>query len=203
MWWRRREQTYRTAAWNASNGVCAIFGSLISYGIGHIHNKNISPYQVRIIVGNDLLPLIVNTMIFLQGIFLFCGCLTVACTPLVWFFLPDSPTNARFLKGNDRVLAIERLRDNNMGVEAKIWKWSQFWETFRDLKTYLWFAMLFLAACPSGGIGAFGTLIVQGFGFDSFQSILFNMGFGVLTVVSIFVGAWLTNKIKLRFPIIM
>lgn len=139
----------------------------------------------------------------LQGIFLFCGCLTIACAPLVWFFLPDSPATAKFFKGNDRILAIERLRDNNMGVETKIWKWAQFWETFRDLKTYLWFAMLFLAACPSGGIGAFGTLIVQGFGFDSFQSILFNMGFGVLTVVSIFVGAWLTNKIRLRFPVIM
>ena len=24
MWWRRREQTYRTAAWNASNGVCQV-----------------------------------------------------------------------------------------------------------------------------------------------------------------------------------
>ncbi|KAL5526554.1 hypothetical protein ACEPAF_8278 [Sanghuangporus sanghuang] len=182
MWWRRREQTYRTAAWNASNGVCAVFGSLVSYGIGHIKNENLRPYQ---------------------GIFLFCGCLTVALTPLVWFFLPDSPATAKFLKGNDRVLALERLRDNNMGTESKVWKWDQFWEAFRDLKTYLWFSMLFLAACPSGGIGAFGTLIIQGFGFDSFESILFNMPFGVLTVVAIFVGAWLCNKIKLRFPVII
>lgn len=121
----------------------------------------------------------------------------------MWFFLPDSPATAKFLKGNDRILAIERLRDNNMGVESKTWKWPQFWETFRDLKTYLWFGLLFLAALPSGGIGAFGSLIIQGFGFDSFQSILFNMPFGVLSIVSIFGGAWLTNKIKLRFPVIM
>lgn len=84
--------------------------------------------------------------------------------------------------------AIERLRDNNMGTEAKEWKWDQFWETFMDPKTYLWFSLLFLAAyvftvhhfepaadnvyyrlyrLPSGGIGAFGPLIIQGFGFDS------------------------------------
>lgn len=42
--------------------------------------------------------------------------------------------------------AIERLRDNNMGTEAKEWKWDQFWETFMDPKTYLWFSLLFLAA---------------------------------------------------------
>lgn len=62
------------------------------------------------------------------------------------FFLPDSPSTAKFLKGRDRVLAIERLRDNNMGTETKVWKWEQFWETFRDPKSYLWFSMLFLAA---------------------------------------------------------
>lgn len=90
-----------------------------------------------------------------------------------------------------------------MGTETKVWKWEQFWETFRDPKSYLWFAMLFLAALPSGGISAFGTLIIQGFGFDSFQSILFNMPFGALSIVAIFGGAWLTNKIKLRFPVIV
>ena len=50
------------------------------------------------------------------------------------------------MKGDDRIKAIERLRDNNMGTEAKEWKWDQFWETFMDPKSYLWFALLFLAA---------------------------------------------------------
>lgn len=66
---------------------------------------------------------------------------------LLRFFLPDSPATAKFLEGPDRVIAIERLRDNNMGTETKVWKWYQFWETFRDPKSYLWFALLFLAAC--------------------------------------------------------
>ncbi|KLO20388.1 putative allantoate transporter [Schizopora paradoxa] len=182
MWWRRREQTYRTAAWNSSNGVCGVFGSLVAFGVGHINNTHLKPYQ---------------------SIFLFCGCITIATSPFVWFFLPDSPATANFLKGQDRVFAIERLRANNMGTETKVWKWNQFWETFRDPKSYLWFAMLFLAALPSGGIGAFGTLIIQGFGFDSFQSILFNMPYGALSIVAILGGAWLTNKIKLRFPVIV
>ncbi|KZT60604.1 MFS general substrate transporter [Calocera cornea HHB12733] len=182
MWWRRREQTYRTISWNASNGFASIFGPLVAFGVGHVNNRNILPYQ---------------------GIFIFLGCLTVACCPIVAFMLPDNPTTARFLKnGNDRVIAIERLRSGNMGTENKTWKWSQFWETMRDVKTWLWALLLFLVACPSGGISAFGGLIVQGFGFDSFTTILFQMPFGAITVLSIAVTSWVTNKIKLRFPVI-
>jgi MFS family permease len=44
MWWRRREQTYRTIAWNCSNAVASIIGPLLSFGIGHVHN-GIQPYQ--------------------------------------------------------------------------------------------------------------------------------------------------------------
>jgi hypothetical protein len=43
-----------------------------------------------------------------QIIFLFFGLITVVFSVVVWFFLPDSPLTARFLKGDDRLVAIER-----------------------------------------------------------------------------------------------
>jgi hypothetical protein len=80
------------------------------------------------------------------------GCLTVAIIPVVYVMLPNSPTTAKFLsKGNNRVIAIERLRSNNMGTENKIWKWSQFYEAMMDPKTWGWALLLFCVACPSGG----------------------------------------------------
>ncbi|KAF8869061.1 major facilitator superfamily domain-containing protein [Infundibulicybe gibba] len=39
MWWRRREQTMRLAMWMAMNGVTGMVGSLLSYGLGHIHGS--------------------------------------------------------------------------------------------------------------------------------------------------------------------
>lgn len=54
------------------------------------------------------------------------------------------------------------------GQTSKV-KWSQVKETFRDIKTWMWAAMFFCCATPSGGFGAFGGLITQGFGFNSFQ----------------------------------
>jgi hypothetical protein len=63
MWWVRSEQTNRNAAWYAMNGVtnmvliafiiciCKVLneaqvGSLISYGLGHIHSDKLYSYQV-------------------------------------------------------------------------------------------------------------------------------------------------------------
>lgn len=95
---------------------------------------------------------------------MFLGLVTVACVPVIWFMMPDSPNSARFLEnGNDRAIAVERLRDNNMGATgSKVWKWDQAREAFFDIKTWGWAVMLFCCACPSGGIGAFGGLLIAG-----------------------------------------
>ena len=45
MWYRRREQTTRNAAWYAMLGVVNMLGSLLTYGLGHI-DSTLRPYQV-------------------------------------------------------------------------------------------------------------------------------------------------------------
>ncbi len=58
-------------------------------------------------------------------------------------FLPDSPVEAKFLNEQDRLVAIERLRMNQMGVMSRIWKWDHLRESFLDIKTWFWFALIF------------------------------------------------------------
>lgn len=59
------------------------FGSLLSYGLAKINTDVFRPYQI---------------------IFLFCGCLTVAFSIVVFLFLPDSPMRAKFLSEDDKLL---------------------------------------------------------------------------------------------------
>lgn len=47
MWWRRSEQTLRNSLWNGMNGVTAIVGSLLTYGLGSINTTALFKYQVR------------------------------------------------------------------------------------------------------------------------------------------------------------
>ncbi|KAL2130872.1 hypothetical protein VTI74DRAFT_5826 [Chaetomium olivicolor] len=166
MWWRRSEQTLRTSYWNAMNGITAIVGSLFTYGLGHIESKVLFKYQI---------------------IFLFCGLLTVVYAGLVLWLMPDSPMEAKYLKEREKVIAVERLRANQMGVSSREWRWDHVWETLWDLKTWCWFVAI---VAISGGISTFGSLIVRDFGYVNFHAILFNIPFGAIQFLIIIGAAW-------------
>ncbi|KAJ7680774.1 major facilitator superfamily domain-containing protein [Mycena polygramma] len=181
MWWRRREQTQRTTLWYSMNGLTTVIGSILSFGLGHIHSS-LRPYQI---------------------IFLFTGLLTVAFSVVVYLVLPDSPTTARFLTHEEKILVVERLRANNTGTETKTWKWAQARECVLDPKTWLWFSMIFLISIPSGGITTFGPLIVQSFGFDQLKTILLQMPFGAVQVLATLSGGFAAMRWKLKFPVLI
>ncbi|KXJ90136.1 major facilitator superfamily transporter [Microdochium bolleyi] len=181
MWWKRGEQTTRTSYWFAMNGVAATLGSLITYGIGHIQSS-LRPYQL---------------------IFLFFGVITVAFSFVMLIFMPDSPIEARFLNDHEKLIAIERLRVNQMGVASHEWRPDHLKETLLDLKTWLWFALSLSISIPSGGITTFGPLIISTFGFDKFETTLFNMPYGVIQGISILGGSYLATKWKRKSNVIV
>ncbi|KAF1847278.1 allantoate permease-like protein [Cucurbitaria berberidis CBS 394.84] len=182
MWYKRGEQTNRNAAWYAMLGIVNILGSLLSYGLGHIKSDLLHSYQI---------------------IFLFCGLLTVVVSVFVYIFMPDSPMEAGFLNDHEKMIAVERLRMNQMGVASRIWKWDHVFEAFMDPKTWLWFFMLTAVSIPSGGITTFGPLIIQSFGFGKFATILFNMPFGAVQIIATVGGAWLATWLKKKSPVLI
>ncbi|PMD17790.1 MFS general substrate transporter [Hyaloscypha hepaticicola] len=179
MWWRRSEQTNRNASWYAMNGVTNMVGSLLAYGLGHIHSSKLHSYQI---------------------IFLACGLLTVLFSVVVFLFMPDSPVDAKFLNDHDKVLAVERLRANQMGVVSTEWKWEHVTESLLDIKTWCWFALIFSISIPSGGITTFGPLIVNSFGFNAFNTILLNIPFGAVQIVATMGGAAFATWNKRKGP---
>ncbi|EFY88872.1 hypothetical protein J3458_016492 [Metarhizium acridum] len=181
MWYRRQEQTSRNASWYAMLGVVNMLGSLLTYGLGHIQSS-LKPYQI---------------------IFLFCGCITVAFSIVMFLFMPDSPMQAKFLNREDKFIAIERLRMNQMGIGSGVWKWDHVKECLLDPKTWLWFFLMLIISIPSGGVSTFGPLIIQAFGFDKFTTILFNIPFGAVQMIATLGGAWLADRIKMKSPVLL
>ncbi|GFF47791.1 uncharacterized transporter C417.10 [Aspergillus udagawae] len=182
MWYRRLEQPVRLGSWYAMNGVVFMFGSLITWGLGHIASSIFEPYQI---------------------IFLFFGLITVVFSVVVLLYMPDSPIRAKFLNEEDKLIAIERLRMNQQGIETHHWNWDHVKETCLDLKSWIWFALMFSISIPSGGISTFGPLIIKSFGFDQFKTILFNIPFGAVQLVATMGGAWLATVIKMKGPVVI
>jgi hypothetical protein len=65
---------------------------------------------------------------------------------------------------------------------------------------YLLLLILTVGRIPSGGITTFGPLIVQGFGFDKFRTILLNIPFGAVQIIATMGGAAFATWTKRKGP---
>ncbi|EPX70424.1 membrane transporter [Schizosaccharomyces octosporus yFS286] len=172
MWYKREEQPMRTLCWYAFNGTAQIVGSILSYGLGHIHQKISSWRYIFIVIG--LLSLVWG---------------------LIFIFIPSNPTKARFLSHRERRIALERVRENRTGLENKTFKVSQAWEAFRDPQVIM--ITLFTGICMiTNGIGVFSTLIINGLGYNELKSTVLNMPLGAIEIAAMVVSGILCKIFK-------
>ena len=133
-WYTKEEQVSRVAIWYTSSGWGNLFGGFFAWIIWHAKTFR------------------------WQALFVFEGGLTVALGVLLWFFLAASPTDARWLNEEEKVIALERCRSNRTGTEVWRFNKAQLWEAFCDPRFYLIFLILVSTGLPNGGITVFGKL---------------------------------------------
>ncbi|KZT71376.1 MFS general substrate transporter [Daedalea quercina L-15889] len=166
MFYTRAEQTRRVGYWFLMNGTAIIFLGLVAYGTLHIKHGVLAPWQWLMIIT---------------------GLITFVTSVLFWFFFPDSPATARFLTQAEKVVAVERIKVNQAGVENKHLKREQVVEAFRDPKTYLFF---FFAAISNvtNSLSNQRQLIVAEFGFSDIDTTLLGCVDGLAEIIWIFIG---------------
>lgn len=172
MWYTRRQQPVRMGLWYTANGLGIAGGGLLGYAIGHI-NGSLPSWKYEF--------LIIGALCSVWGIVMF-------------IMLPDSPVTARLLTPKQRRMAVERLRENQTGVENKHFKWYQVKEAATDYKTYLFFILGVIGNVPNGGISNFGTIIIKGFGFSTLVTTLMQVPYGIFISCSILVCVFLNDR---------
>ncbi|KAJ7905839.1 major facilitator superfamily domain-containing protein [Mycena olivaceomarginata] len=119
-----------------------------------------------------------------QWLMIITGAITLVTSVLFWFFFPDSPTTARFLTVEERILAVERIKVNQAGIENKHWKRPQFMATIKDPKIWLLAAF----AALSFVLIVQRQIIVKQFGFNPIQTTLLGCVDGVVEILTIWAG---------------
>jgi len=174
MWYTRRQQPIRIGIWYTANGLGIAGGGLLGFAIGNIKGSLPSwKYEF----------LIIGALCCIWGIVLFLR-------------LPDSPVTAPRLTVQERRWAVERLRENQTGVENKHLKPYQVLEAFLDPKIYLFYILGVVQNIPNGGISNFGTIIIQGFGFSTLVTTLMQVPYGVFISLSILTCVFLNDYIS-------
>ncbi|KAI1424669.1 putative MFS allantoate transporter [Xylaria sp. FL1777] len=172
MWYTRKQQPVRMGLWYTANGFGIALGGLLGYAIGNIKGALPSwKYE-----------------------FLIIGALCSTWGIVMFIFLPDSPVTAKGLSRAEKRMAVQRLRENQTGIENKHLKAYQVKEAFLDIKIYLFFLLGVVGNVPNGGISNFGTLIIQGFGFSQLGTTLLQIPYGFFIAISILICVYLNNR---------
>ncbi|KAG6919497.1 hypothetical protein DXG01_005086 [Tephrocybe rancida] len=173
MFYTRTEQTLRVGYWFLMNGTAQIISGFISYGTLHIKTSGFEPWQWLMIIT---------------------GIITLIVAVAFWFLFPDSPTNAWFLTKEERVIAVQRIKVNQTGVENKHFKKEQMYEALLDPKTWL-FALFSLLDNIPNSLTNQRQIIVSSFGFTPLQTTLLGCVDGVVEIVTIWSGVQLAARL--------
>lgn len=169
----RKEQVLRTMLWACMQGIFSIVATLMSYGLGHITNTALEPWMF---------------------IFLVLG-LASMLTGAGWLFLmPQTPNTAKFLTHEEKIIAVQRVASNMMGIKNYQWKPYQMWHALMDFKTWLVLAFVFFTMLPNGGLTSFGSLVISGLGFSRFHTLLIGMPSSIVSSGSMLIWGSLSLK---------
>ena len=176
MWYKRSEQPPRVGFWYFGVGCSVMVGSLLSFGFQHYHGTLFASWQI---------------------LFLVVGCITVVHGIVLVFLLPDNPMSSR-LSHAEKVMAIERLRENQTGIENKHFKMYQVIECFKDPQTYLILLIVAAGSVPNGAVGSFQSILIASFGFSDEVTALLQIPSGFIAAGSVLLATWIAGRYNCR-----
>ena len=130
IWYTTNEQPLRLEAYYSTIGIATMFSGLIGYAVGHI-KTGLQKWMY---------------------IFIIFGAISTAWGIISLLFLPDGPSNARFLTHHERAIAVERVAANKAGVKTHRFKPYQAAQVLRDPKTWILFIMAVAAQIPTAAV---------------------------------------------------
>ncbi|KZT72575.1 MFS general substrate transporter [Daedalea quercina L-15889] len=182
MFYKKDEQASRIAMFYMMNGFSAVFGGFVAYGVSYTSNPSIPSYKI---------------------IYLLLGSMAIVVGFAVLIWMPDSPTHAKFLTEEERIAAIERIRDDQGGTENKKLKKDQLIEGLTDLRTWLIVLSTLLTNIPNGGLANFSNIIVKGYGYTTKQTLILTAPSGMIGFfTTILVGWWSDRTNERMLPIV-
>ncbi|OQV01244.1 hypothetical protein CLAIMM_06635 isoform 1 [Cladophialophora immunda] len=156
MWYKPSEHALRHGIWYAGASIAYIFGGILAYAFSHIHSA-------------------VKSWQFLFIIF---GAITTLWGIVMYFLLPNNPQTARFLTPEERKLAFARVQGIRHSADTRKWSNAQLKEALIDPRTWLFFLLNVFTTLPGGGLTAFGSIILQSFGYSVYKTQLLTMSQG-------------------------
>jgi sugar phosphate permease len=176
MWYKREEQASRVTYWYMMNGAQQIVGGLLAFCFTLITTGPLRSWQ---------------------WLFLSYGIISVFVGFFVLWWMPDSPMRAKCFSEEDKRLMVERVRENQTGIQNRTFKKEQVWDALTDPQTWCYAAIQFTTTLPTSGLGAFANIIIStSLGFTTLQTQLLAMVLGFYIIIVLLSSVWIVKKAK-------
>ena len=164
MWYTKAESTPRYGLWYCGLGAGQIVGGIISFGAQHApRNLSFGGWKIMFVV--------VGAVNALAGV-------------MAFLLLPETPEKAGFLTEQEISQIRIRLREDQAGAGAKVFRWRAVPAAFADLQTWLLMLLTVLSVLPSGVITTFSSMLIKEFGYTPKESALLNMPSGAVSIIA-------------------
>jgi MFS family permease len=147
MFYQRRELALRVSLLLGMSPLANCFASALAYGITHI-TGSIESWRLLFIIE---------------------GAPTVLFAPIVFFFLPDSPSQAQFLNESQQTTAVERLQTRDTTAKGAI-NWTHFLSGVLDYRNIIHTLIHFACNYSFAGLSNFLPTIIKAMGYSSINA---------------------------------
>jgi hypothetical protein len=131
-----------------------------------------------------------------QWLFLSYGVISVLYGVFVGWYMPDSPMRAKCFSEEDKHLMVERVRDNQTGLQSRKFRKDHAIEALKDPQVYGYALIALTTTLPTSGLGAFQGIIISSFGFTVLQTQLLAMVLGFYIIIVLLGSVWIVKKTK-------
>lgn len=135
-------------------------------------------------------------------LYIMVGSISTVWSCFLFYFLPDSPMNAKFLNDKEKYYLLKRVVTNQTGVETNDWKWKQMIEACLEPKTYIVMIFNIGINIPNGGLNTFSSIIIKNLGFSSMKSSLMGIPTGVIATLATIGFTYATTKFPTKRSLI-
>ncbi|KAJ9103387.1 hypothetical protein QFC19_004486 [Naganishia cerealis] len=174
-WYTRAEAPIRQCIWYSSVGWGGMIGSLMAAGISKMSDHPVPRWKL---------------------IFYILGALTIIWGALLWFFLQDGPSNARFLKPHEKLAAVKRVAANGTGIKTTTFNRKQGLAALKDPKAWLLTLAMFGSSVPNGVLTNFSGPIIKGLGFSTFNAALLDCAGRSLQIIGLLIAGIIATKFE-------
>ncbi|KAL8661757.1 MAG: hypothetical protein Q9202_005319 [Teloschistes flavicans] len=186
--YKREELAYRIGLQISAAPLATSFASSLAWLITKLgQNSTIAPWRM---------------------LFLVEGLPSVLASVVAWFYVPDSPGEARYLSKREREVAVQRLQAGRSkpehGKRRRKFNWNEIWEALRDPKCYLTAVMFCSCNVAFSSLPVFLPTIINeyvqldGMGYSSLRSQILSAPPFLLAFFIVLLTSFYSDKLSNR-----